>query len=276
MPQPDPTRAKRRRALVLAGGLGFLASALILLVSIIVFRPDRPILWPPSSRMLYLIAHAIFGTLLSVLLIGLIYLTILLIAVLAGRMTLGDLVRRLLPPAIFIAMVAATIELSLVAFYWPWAVASATETVLAPPEKWRLISCAEVLADHSNRRSDSRLIHALHASPPPVRASVAYALAAAGDRDALLVLVEIASLLPDEPPPAGIPPNETGVSSSADALYLLGRLTEETFDSIEDLDDRLGPGLSTLRWDPESHLWSISPPASRPVKASPAESPPPP
>ena len=156
---------------------------------------------------------------------------------------------------IVVSMTGAGMWVAIDVFYWPWAVASAVRTVHSNPEKWRLVTCGELLADRWNKDVEQALEKKAESMSPQVRAAILYCFAATGDKASLERLALIAEELPDEAPsgqntPADAPPGRTRISGPADVLWLLKHLTGQEYSSPADFRQRFAEDLDTLVWDP--------------------------
>ncbi len=238
-----------------AAGIGFLICAVIILSCVLFLRPEKPVEWPPYAGALSFAIYAAGGTIMMAGLLALVVLAVWVIGILAGRGTWGDLARKILSVIIVVSMTAAAMWVAIDVFYWPWAVASAVRTVHSNPEKWRLIACGELLADHWNKKVKRAMEEKPGSTLPQVRAAIAYCLAATGDKASLERLTLIAGKLPDKVPggkntTADAPPGRTRISGAADVLWLLEHLTDGEYSSLDDFRQRAGDNLNALTWDP--------------------------
>ncbi len=249
---------KKRTWFILGPALGFFAAALILLACIIFLRTDRPILWPPDRSALLTAAYCVFGTAFAGALVALVWLASFVIAVLMKRRTWRDLGNALLSLLIMLALLVAAIEVSLKAFYWPWASASVVHTVRSNPEKWRLPACARIVAAGKDGTLAGKLSEDLDDLPPETRAAVNYVLAAAGDREALAALMDVAEDLPEGS--AGDVSDQTPISDRADVLFLVRQIVNPDLESLRQLAAEGGADLSALKWDGTARRYVSAPP----------------
>ena len=252
----DAERRGRRRRL-LAGVTALLFAAAVILASLFVFRTDRPALWPPVSRFLYVFAFAVGAGGLTIAFYMFVFLVASLAAAWLGKTTWRDFRDQAIAVAATVAIIVSTISISLKAFYWPWAAASASYTILADAEKWRIIAAAETLADHPHAASEASIRRGLSSPTPGVRAAAAYALAAAGEKTYLKRLANIASDLPPDRPQREAPSLENNIASQADALWLVARIVGEApepnapppFASLKSFEVWLNANTAYLKWN---------------------------
>ncbi|MHC4713550.1 MAG: hypothetical protein ACYTAN_09825 [Planctomycetota bacterium] len=250
-------RTAKRTWFILGPAVGFFAAALILLASIIFLRTDRPILWPPDRAALLTAAYCVFGTAFAAALVALVWLASYVIAVLMKRRTWRDLGNALLSLLIMLALLVAAIEVSLKAFYWPWASASVVYTARSNPEKWRLPACAQIVAAGKDGTLVGNLSEGVDDLPPATQAAVNYVLAAAGDKAALAGLITVAEGLPESSPYDVS--DQTPISDRADVLFLVRQLVGPDLESLQQLASESGVDLSALEWDGAARRYVSAP-----------------
>lgn len=246
-------RAGRKRSVYrTAVGVALLVSGGVLLFSILAFKAEKPVDWPPLTRGFYIAAYGVMGTAFIALLWGLVYLTVLLIAAFAGRSSWRQLGHTLLAAVLAVSIVAVSMAVALEAFYWPWAVASAVGTIRSKPGTKELRQCADLLASRWSVEIEEGLRFGLEGKPPEVQVAVAYAFAASGEKEALQRLVAAAEELPDD----------EAAMTREDVLELLQHLTGREYGSLEDFKQQAGKDLSNLSWNPQTQRYA---PAEPPV-----------
>jgi hypothetical protein len=158
----------------------------------------------------------------------------------------------MLQALIVVVMTGAGIRVALSAFYWPWALASAVQTVHSNPPKWRLVSCGRLLADRWSDEVDAALTEGIESRTEEVQAAVAYVLAGTGEKSALVRLVHIAQSMPSvsAETPAEPAIEERGISSQEDVLWLVAGLTDTEYGSLAEFTGQEGADLAALVWDP--------------------------
>ena len=206
-------------------GLGLLVAAAIMLSGLVFFREDRPVLWPPASATLYSAAFAVAGTAAMAAMTLLVYVTVSIIAVLAGRQGWREFLSKVVLVAAAAVVVVASISVSLKVFYWPWARASAVKTILSNEAKWRLEDSADTLADHWDPQVAEAITAGLSSPSPPVQAAAAYTIAARGEKAYLARLVEIAYKLPAERSDGETPLAENNITSQRDVAWLIKEIS---------------------------------------------------
>jgi len=229
-------------------GLGLLVAAAIMLLGLVFFREDRPVLWPPASARLYAAAFAAAGTVAMAAMILLVYVAVSIIAILAGRQRWKEFLSRVVLVAAAAAVVAASISVSLKAFYWPWARASSVKTILSNEAKWRLEESADTLADHWDSEIADAIKAGLSSPSAPVQAAAAYTLAARGDKTYLARLVEIAYKLPVERSDGETPSAENNITSQPDVTWLVKEISGLDAPSIAELTVLISQS-GDLVWD---------------------------
>jgi hypothetical protein len=242
-------------------GVGFLTAAAILLTSIFLFDKKHPVVWPPDPSLSATAAYIVIGTALTALLIAIVWLSTYIIAILVKRSTWRDLGRAILAAAIASAMIFGGVQLSLSAFYWPWARASALATITGAPEKWRIVICARLLAAHGGSATTAALEDAAREAGVAGRSAALFGLAASGDKKALAALAALGGELApasswtermDEEIEID---EETVVSTRDDVLWLINALTEEEYASLDDFAARADDDMAKLTWDAQRGVY---------------------
>ena len=229
-------------------GAGLVLAALIMLSSLVFFRADKPILWPPSSNTIVEVVYGVLGTIAMIAALLLVYLAVAVLAAWKGRDTWKGFRDRVITAVVTLAVVVTSLAVSLHVFYWPWARASAVHTVLLNGEKWRLVQCAATIADHRDEAAAKALEDALPGPSAPVRAAAAYALAATGDKENLRRLITVAEDLPDKRPDGEPISRDNNVSSREDLVWLSKELTDADAATFDDLA-RWVSSYSRISWD---------------------------
>jgi len=251
--QPPAQRPRGAVSRVLGTGIGFFLAAAILMESIFLFRADDPILWSPPPDITSTVAYGVLGTLFAAALIGVVWLATCVVAVLGGRRPLSWLGNGLLQVLIMAAITGGGLVISLRAFYWPWAVASALYTVENEPERWRLPACRDLLVDRWGEDVKTALEKIAHGSSPSQRLAAQWIMASTGDKAALAAMLVSARELPAAQ--AGSP--ETPGCTRADALWLLNAIVEGDWADLGALEASAGARLARLKWDGQSGRYRL-------------------
>lgn len=241
--------AKVRRRRSFAAGIGFLAAAIIMALSLVAFRDRWQVTWPPSSPLLYTAALLLAMAAFSAVVFVLFYVFVCLIAAWSGRESWRDFLGHVMVVVTIVAMVAASATLSLKAFYWPWARANAMRTLLDRNEKWRLVASAETVVDTWSRSVDRSTRNAMLDAPPETRAAVAYTLALRGEKSYLKRMLDAARTLPPSRPDGDPVTAFNDISSQADVIWLLNRLTGAKCDTFDACRAWLDASYDSLAWD---------------------------
>ena len=250
MSKSSPAQAPRGVSPVLGTGVGFFIAAAILMASIFLLNADNPILWPPPRDLTITAAWCLFGTLFLGALWGFLWVVYDLVAVMAGRQTLAQVRRTLLQFLIMAAIALGGVAISLRAFYWPWAQASALYTLEESAEPWRIATCGELLASRWDGQIEQAVTRMALSPDEPQWLAAQWVIASTGDRGALGVFVAEAKWLPE-----GGPAETDGAAQGAerytraDALWLLGRIVEGEWATIDELEAAAGARLERLEWD---------------------------
>ncbi len=240
---------------ILGTGVGFFLAAVILTASVIFFRVDRPILWPPPPETTVKVGYWILGTFFAALLLGLVLLAANIIAVLAGRITPWRFWGGLLQVLIMVAITLGAIKLAVSAFYWPWAKASALYTVGRPSEAVRLKASAALLRDRWSESVRESLEKLARDEDPSKRFAANWVLASAGRENTLDTIIETALLLPDKDAIDTTRPVHDRGYAREEALQLLNDITSDDWESIEEIEE--AAGLHSFQWHPETGRYSL-------------------
>lgn len=257
---PKPSTPRPWRAWMVA--LGISLSAVLMLASLLIFREDRPILWPPASARLHAAAFMIVGVGATVVMLLIFYVAVSLLAVMIGRRGWRDFLDNVVFIALTIAVIAAGASISLKVFYWPWARASAVKTILSNDAKWRLLESSATLADRFDDDALSSLRAGLSDPLPSVQAASAYALAASGRKPYLERLLALSSQLPESRGDGAPPSKDNNISSRQDVVFLFKPLCDAEGSTLEDLAEWLRPRMSILTWDEAAARYVVTPAAS--------------
>jgi len=222
-----------------------------MLLSLVLFRADKPILWPPSSTKIVEAVWAVLGTIAMIAVFLLVYLAVSILAAWKGRDTWRGFRDRVITAAVTLAVVITSLAVSLHVFYWPWARASAVHTVVLNGDKWRLVECAATIADHRDDAAAMKLQDALSGPSAPVRVAAAYALAAMGDKEDLRRLIAVAHDLPDKRPDGEPASRDNNVAGREDLVWLSKTLTDADAATFDDLA-RWVSSYSRISWDHKS------------------------
>ena len=261
-PKTSPPRPWRAWMVALAISL----AAATMLVSLLLFREDQPITWPPSSPRLHAAAFMIVGVGAIAAMLFLFYLAISLLAIMFGRRGWREFLDSVVFLALAVAVIASAASISLKVFYWPWARASAVRTILSNDAKWRLLESSSTLADRFDDTALSALRAGLSDPSPSVQAASAYALAASGRKQYLDRLLAVASRLPESRPDGSPPSNDNNISSREDVVFLFNSLCDAEGSTPEQLSAWLHSSISSLEWDRSSARYIIpafAPPSDR-------------
>jgi len=238
-----------RRGLKLTVAAGLTIAAVVMLLSILFLRSDRPVLWPPASKALYSTAFVVVGTALMLAVYAALYLVINLVAAALGKRPWREFLDRVVFFAVALVVVGVSLSVSTKAFYWPWAKASALETILSNRAKWRIAASAETLAAHWDTKVEAALETGLSDRQAAVRANAAYALAAAGRKEYLHAFAEAASAMLAQRADGAEPTGDNDVASQADAVWLVARLADSNAATLAEFDQWLAREEGSLRWD---------------------------
>lgn len=253
-----PAQARRGVSPVLGTGVGFFIAAAILTASVFLLRPDNPILWPPPRHITITAAWCLFGTLFLGGLWGVIWVVYDLVAVMAGRRDFAGLRSALLQFLIMAAIALGGVAISLRAFYWPWAKASALYTLGESAEPWRIAACGKLLSERWDGQIEQAVTRMARSPGEPQWLAAQWVIASTGERAALAAFVAEAKRLPE----GGAADSDGGAQggqryTKADALWLLSRIVEGEWATIDELEAAAGARLEGLEWDGEAGRYRL-------------------